>query len=446
MSSKEESKDPSSAHKQPSPDAAGSGSGSGSSPPTTAETEEAKGADADYTFAQALQTIMNLTTVFNFTYEQAEDAVNNVGPDVTLAYNYILDQGGEDKGGPIVPKSDCPHINTACHVINNVEEFNFNFKSDSVCRYFADEETSCLVHKRKPKRKCEVVDGKCPDGENWICLECGAVRCSRYINGHAKDHWENTKAAEKNRAVDNNENDIVDNDKGNQHNTDDTEATGHCIALSLEDLSIWCYECNAYLNNPELARLVQKFEKLKFDDEDGDGGGEKHSKDSKDGQDSNKVEEGSPGNVSSNDSDGQNKYDESNGKESKSTNTENIEKDGEMESCNEMDSPESELESESSASEQDERGEFVKKRYSFPVETPDPDPHPYLPKSLKDLANFIKSDDCQSIIILAGCVVFFFAFISFHFKAFLTDLLLICSITKRYFFVYKCWHVEIKWE
>ena len=30
----------------------------------------------------------------------------------------------------------------------------------------------------------------CPGGENWLCLECGAVLCSRYGNGHAKLHQE----------------------------------------------------------------------------------------------------------------------------------------------------------------------------------------------------------------------------------------------------------------
>ena len=36
----------------------------------------------------------------------------------------------------------------------------------------------------------ESSPSSCPEGENWLCLECGAVLCSRYGNGHAKLHQE----------------------------------------------------------------------------------------------------------------------------------------------------------------------------------------------------------------------------------------------------------------
>lgn len=26
--------------------------------------------------------------------------------------------------------------------------------------------------------------------QNWLCLQCGAVNCGRYVNGHAKQHAE----------------------------------------------------------------------------------------------------------------------------------------------------------------------------------------------------------------------------------------------------------------
>lgn len=28
------------------------------------------------------------------------------------------------------------------------------------------------------------------EGQNWLCLHCGAVNCGRYVNGHAKLHAE----------------------------------------------------------------------------------------------------------------------------------------------------------------------------------------------------------------------------------------------------------------
>ena len=80
--------------------------------------------------------------------------------------------------------------------------------------------------------KSEYIEGgKCPNGENWLCLHCGVVRCSRYVNGHCKDH---------------------------------AEESGHCIAVSLEDLSVWCYRCSAYLTHPSLDDTLRTLESLKF--------------------------------------------------------------------------------------------------------------------------------------------------------------------------------------
>jgi len=189
--------------------------------------------DADATIAQVLHAMDQLTSVFQFTHEEAQDAINAVGPDVTLAYNYILDQGGEDKGGAIVPIKNCPHLSE--HAVLNVS----SIKYENVCGHFREEQhqnqnlrPNDNEGKGKGRMKSEYIEGgKCPSGENWLCLHCGVVRCSRYVNGHCKDH-----------AVE----------------------SGHCIAVSLEDLSAWCYQCSAYLTHPSLDGTLQKLESLKF--------------------------------------------------------------------------------------------------------------------------------------------------------------------------------------
>ncbi len=50
-------------------------------------------------------TISQLTSIFGFDYNLACRAVESVSDksDVQLAWNWILDHGGEDKGGPVVP-------------------------------------------------------------------------------------------------------------------------------------------------------------------------------------------------------------------------------------------------------------------------------------------------------------------------------------------------------
>ena len=66
--------------------------------------------DADV--AARLDAIEKLTNVFGFDTRTAARAVEAIDDktDITAAYNWILDHGGDDKGGPIVPIHDCPHV------------------------------------------------------------------------------------------------------------------------------------------------------------------------------------------------------------------------------------------------------------------------------------------------------------------------------------------------
>lgn len=67
--------------------------------------------------------------------------------------------------------------------------------------------------------------------ENWICLVCFTVHCARNINQHASIH--------------------------SQH-------TGHPLTLSFTDLSVWCYGCDAYVDNPRLYDVKNSAYKNKF--------------------------------------------------------------------------------------------------------------------------------------------------------------------------------------
>lgn len=180
----------------------------------------------DATIAQCMHAMQQLTFIFQFTPKQAQEAIDAVGPDVTVAYNYILDNGGQDRGGTILPISDCPHVSDCVALDANRIEY------ENVCTHMQEEGFT------KGGMKGDTINGACPSGENWLCLKCGAVRCSRYINGHCRDHWEITKA------------------KSNDY--------GHCIAVSLEDLSVWCYECSAYLDDSSLKPILKSLEDKKF--------------------------------------------------------------------------------------------------------------------------------------------------------------------------------------
>lgn len=283
--------------------------------------------------AQTLHTLDQLTTIFSFPHHLAKLAIDTCGPeDITTCYNWILDNHSnevEDCGGPVVPINDCPHINdhvkfaiiddkmqlvnTTDNIANDTNNNGSISRSSSLtncCQEFTNlcciDETSDIMtancqyysecnmkNKRIGSRKrlrsedeqerigqlkCDedyekdtctkVTTGEekqltCPSGENWLCLECGALMCSRYANGHAKLHYEDTKEEEKAAAAAADGGGIGGGEGGG-------DAVGHCIAVSLADLSVWCYECNAYLHHPKLNELTKHLEKIKFGKEEVD--------------------------------------------------------------------------------------------------------------------------------------------------------------------------------
>ena len=71
-------------------------------------------------------------------------------------------------------------------------------------------------------------------GENWICLICLSVHCSRYVNEHMLIHG--------------------------------TE-NSHPLTLSFSDISVWCYKCNDYVDNPKLYKFQNDIHKSKFGEE-----------------------------------------------------------------------------------------------------------------------------------------------------------------------------------
>mmetsp|Transcript_8728 Transcript_8728/g.7690 ORF Transcript_8728/g.7690 Transcript_8728/m.7690 type:complete len:89 (+) Transcript_8728:125-391(+) len=78
------------------------------------------------------------------------------------------------------------------------------------------------------KQKC----GNCDEtNENWMCLCCQKIFCSRYVNGHMVDHNKDTK---------------------------------HSVALSFSDASFWCYDCDSYVYSNDIRNIAKKFGEIKF--------------------------------------------------------------------------------------------------------------------------------------------------------------------------------------
>lgn len=67
--------------------------------------------------------------------------------------------------------------------------------------------------------------------ENWLCLHCFSSSCSRYIGEHQLAHFSETQ---------------------------------HALALSYSDLSVWCYQCDNYVDNEVLYTVKNKAHMDKF--------------------------------------------------------------------------------------------------------------------------------------------------------------------------------------
>eukprot|EP00522_Entomoneis_paludosa_P008149 CAMPEP_0172453270 /NCGR_PEP_ID=MMETSP1065-20121228/10673_1 /TAXON_ID=265537 /ORGANISM="Amphiprora paludosa, Strain CCMP125" /LENGTH=779 /DNA_ID=CAMNT_0013205449 /DNA_START=165 /DNA_END=2504 /DNA_ORIENTATION=+ len=225
---------------------------------TTASDPQQEQRDSDRAMALRLLAMEQLTSVFGFPEPIAQQAMDAVGLDVTKCYNYILDQNlAQDGGGPVVPIDTCPHLKH--HVKLTVSDLGSVLggerPQDAICSHHHNDKpaaASASSDSAKAGLKEEMEDdGSCPSKENWLCLECGVVRCSRYQNGHAIAHWEETQKQEQDQKA----------------NGITGDGAGHCVGVSLSDLSAWCHVCSAYVKHPTLLNpLVSKLEEIKFQD------------------------------------------------------------------------------------------------------------------------------------------------------------------------------------
>ena len=162
------------------------------------------------TILDAIQskTVTLLVESYGFELEKSVEAVLAIGDpsDAGLAVSWLLDNGEEDKGGA-VEFIHCPHLD------------------DALATPLVDG-----LHLPPTSSWGRCAEG-CATKENWVCLADGSVRCSRYVNKHSLKYH---------------------------------ESSGHATFISLSDLSIWCFLCDAYVTHPRLKPLVERMQALKF--------------------------------------------------------------------------------------------------------------------------------------------------------------------------------------
>ncbi|XP_061450917.1 ubiquitin carboxyl-terminal hydrolase 3 isoform X4 [Rhineura floridana] len=75
----------------------------------------------------------------------------------------------------------------------------------------------------------------------WICLTCSAVHCGRYVNGHAKKHYEEAQVS-----------------LTNHKKAEKQEKIQHTVCMDCSTYSTFCYRCDDFVVNDTKLSLVQK--------------------------------------------------------------------------------------------------------------------------------------------------------------------------------------------
>jgi len=120
------------------------------------------------------------------------------------------------------PIFNCPHLanfgDSICETTNGAE----------ISKMMAS--FSCLVPPIYGEYDPKKVSTQCVLCETYeniqLCLQCGVASCGNQGNGHSEKHYGKT-------------------------------GSKHCLAMSTADLTVWCYECNTYVQ-PSKKRPVSK--------------------------------------------------------------------------------------------------------------------------------------------------------------------------------------------
>lgn len=106
----------------------------------------------------------------------------------------------------VYPKTDCPHLAE----LPSAEQQPQRIDTKQLC-------SVCSTNR-----------------ENWWCLHCNEICCGRYVNEHMMFHHLSSE---------------------------------HPLALSFADLSVWCYKCQSYIDNPHLFKYKNLAHIDKFGEE-----------------------------------------------------------------------------------------------------------------------------------------------------------------------------------
>ncbi|XP_075753756.1 ubiquitin carboxyl-terminal hydrolase 3 isoform X2 [Pelodiscus sinensis] len=94
----------------------------------------------------------------------------------------------------------------------------------------------------RPQSPARIARKVCRSNKSpWVCLTCSSVHCGRYVNGHAKKHYEDAQIP-----------------LTNHKKTEKQEKVQHTVCMDCSSYSTYCYRCDDFVVNDTKLGLVQK--------------------------------------------------------------------------------------------------------------------------------------------------------------------------------------------
>lgn len=143
-----------------------------------------------------------------------------MGDEEEAAFGVAEEEGG---GFAVEAQIDCPH----CSTVKVFDSESLPKLAEAAC-------SACAVERAAGGgAEAEGPAAK----ENWVCLNCCNTGCSRYVKGHGLKHAQEAEPLAAAAAA-----------GGAGAGSGGGGDIKHPIAISLSDLSIWCYSCEVYLD------------------------------------------------------------------------------------------------------------------------------------------------------------------------------------------------------
>ncbi|PNJ29321.1 USP3 isoform 20, partial [Pongo abelii] len=131
---------------------------------------------------------------------------------------------------------ECPHLSSSVCIAPDSAKFPNGSPSSWCCsemgfHHFAKAGLELLDSSSLPALASQSVGTTvCRSNKSpWVCLTCSSVHCGRYVNGHAKKHYEDAQVP-----------------LTNHKKSEKQDKAQHTVCMDCSSYSTYCYRCDDF--------------------------------------------------------------------------------------------------------------------------------------------------------------------------------------------------------